>query len=424
MKKILLLAFLILGSSGVIFAQEYRDSVIIHFRQGHHDLDLEFSDNRASLQRITDSLKANLTDSRYRYWIEQINIQGTASPEGSVSLNRRLSEQRAQTLFNYLLEYNAIPEDMMNFQFVGRDWQGLIRLVEADDNVPYKQETLDMLRQIKSRANGIYSSVDDLHRIQQLRGGVPYKYMYDNLFPQLRASKMFISFLEVEKPSSVLRSEAYQIDGKDMPDQIVAVPATVFVAPEQECKPFYMALKTNMLYDAAFTPNVGIEFYLGRRWSIGANWMYAWWDNQSKDQFWRIYGGDLELRRYVGRRSKEKPLTGHHIGLYGQIATYDFSFGDRGYMGGEPGGNIFDKPSYGGGFAYGYALPVAKRLNIDFTIGVGYLGGEYKEYLPIDDCYVWQNTKQRHWFGPTKAEISLVWLIGCGNINQKKGGKW
>ena len=27
------------------------------------------------------------------------------------------------------------------------------------------------------------------------------------------------------------------------------------------------------------------------------------------------------------------------------------------------------------------------------------------------------------YFGPTKLEISLVWLIGCGNYNKDKGGK-
>ena len=68
-------------------------------------------------------------------------------------------------------------------------------------------------------------------------------------------------------------------------------------------------------------------------------------------------------------------------------------------------------------------MPVAKRMNIDFTLGVGYLSGEYKEYLPMDDCYVWQATKNRRWMGPTKAEISFVWLLGQGNINKGKGGK-
>ena len=107
-------------------------------------------------------------------------------------------------------------------------------------------------------------------------------------------------------------------------------------------------------------------------------------------------------------------MQGHHLGFYAQIVTYDFEWGGRGYLG--------DKWSYGAGISYGYSHPMAKRLNLDFTIGIGYLGGEYKEYLPIDNHYVWQVTKQRHWFGPTKAEISLVWLIGRGNTNEK-GGK-
>ena len=55
--------------------------------------------------------------------------------------------------------------------------------------------------------------------------------------------------------------------------------------------------------------------------------------------------------------------------------------------------------------------------------GIGYLGGSYKEYIPLDGHYVWQTTKNRRWFGPTKAGISLVWLIGRGNYSRKKGGR-
>ncbi|MGI6864290.1 DUF3575 domain-containing protein, partial [Bacteroides sp. KG156] len=58
------------------------------------------------------------------------------------------------------------------------------------------------------------------------------------------------------------------------------------------------------------------------------------------------------------------------------------------------------------------------------------LGGEYHEYVPGGwcethrrECYLWQATKRRHWFGPTKAEISLVWLIGYGNTNSRKNSK-
>lgn len=44
-------------------------------------------------------------------------------------------------------------------------------------------------------------------------------------------------------------------------------------------------------------------------------------------------------------------------------------------------------------------------------------------YAPIDGHYVWKETRRRHWFGLTEAEISLVWLLGRGNYNEKKGGR-
>ena len=91
-------------------------------------------------------------------------------------------------------------------------------------------------------------------------------------------------------------------------------------------------------------------------------------------------------------------------------------------MGGKPGGDLWDKMHWGVGLNYGYSLPVGRRLNIDFSLGFGYMTGTYYTYKPIDNCYVWQSTKTRHYFGPTKAEVSLVWLIGCGNYNKKKGG--
>ena len=134
------------------------------------------------------------------------------------------------------------------------------------------------------------------------------------------------------------------------------------------------------------------------------------------------YGGDIAVRKWLGKRAAGKPLTGHHLGVYGQVFTYDFEWGGTGYMGGEPGGTLWDKGNYAVGVEYGYSLPVARRLNIDFTIGVGYWGGKYYTYSPLDGHDVWESTKNRHWFGPTKAEISLVWLLGRGNSNNRKGG--
>ena len=183
------------------------------------------------------------------------------------------------------------------------------------------------------------------------------------------------------------------------------------VAPTRK---IHLAVKTNTLYDIAAIPNLGLEVNMGRRWSLSANWMYAWWHNDNRHWYWRIYGGDVSVRKWCGKKSKERSLSGHHVGVYAQILTYDFEWGGRGYLA--------DRWTYGGGLEYGYSLPIGKRLNLDFTLGIGYLTGEYMEYDPIDRCYVWQFTKKQNWIGPTKVEVSLVWLLDS-SMFKKGGGK-
>lgn len=178
-----------------------------------------------------------------------------------------------------------------------------------------------------------------------------------------------------------------------------------------------VALKTNVLFDAVLMPNVGIELPVAQKWSIALDWTYGWW-RLCTDNYWRMYGGDIEGRYWLSPQAHHT-YSGHHIGAYAQMLTYDFEFGGKGYMGGKPHGSIWDKASYGAGISYGYALRVAQHLSIDFTIGLGYLGGDYQEYHPDNGCYVYDRTRRLNYFGVTRAEIQLVWLIGA---SAKKGG--
>lgn len=177
-----------------------------------------------------------------------------------------------------------------------------------------------------------------------------------------------------------------------------------------------------MLFDALAVPNIGVDFYLGKNYTIGANWMYGWWKCDRVHHYWRLYGGDINARYWFGRAANAKPLTGHHVGIYAGILTYDFEWGGTGYMGGRPGHDLWDRFLVNAGVEYGYSLPVSRRLNIDFTIGVGYLGGLVEKYTPINGQYYWESTNRHTWIGPTKVEVALVWLIGHDNVNKKKGG--
>ncbi|MDE5852299.1 MAG: hypothetical protein K2H25_05905, partial [Alistipes sp.] len=89
------------GFSEVRASQPVSDSVEIRFRQGYSMLELDFEGNRQALARIVDSLKVRQdADSIYR--LTRIEVIGGASPEGSVPMNRRLSQKRANKLFDYL----------------------------------------------------------------------------------------------------------------------------------------------------------------------------------------------------------------------------------------------------------------------------------------------------------------------------------
>ena len=199
--------------------------------------------------------------------------------------------------------------------------------------------------------------------------------MYKKYFPSLRASQLFLWYNRVYKPLIPSQMPEWKIvklsvDTTIISDSIHIEP--ILIEPGQPRKLHYVALRTNMLYDALLMPNIGCEMYLGKSWSVAANWLYGWWKTDRRHWYWRAYGGDIAVRKWLGKAAEEKPLTGHHIGIYAQIFTYDFAWGGRGYMGGKPGGTIWNKMNHAMGAEYGYSLPIARKLNIDFSLGMGY----------------------------------------------------
>ena len=178
-----------------------------------------------------------------------------------------------------------------------------------------------------------------------------------------------------------------------------------------------LALRTNLLYDLAVVPNVGVEWFADGHWSVAANVMYIWTKNDMRHSYWRLFSTDVEGRYWLTPQTCDV-RTGHHIGLYAGFYRYDFEFGGRGWMG---------DANYGVGISYGYALRLfpkwKERFTLDMSIGLGYLGGTHKEYIPDAGCYVWQRTMRHHLFIPTKAELTLVWYPRWHLFNKKGGAQ-
>lgn len=427
----LLLGLLLAGNA---HAAAVSDSLraTVYYRTAKSRLELPFMGNAANLKGLVDGIRSMESDSACK--VRRINILSSASPEGNSEFNKTLSARRGEELRDYLKDSLSFPDSIFSLRSVGEDWGGLAGLVEKTD-APWRDRALSIIRRTPEWIVRDGQVVDGRKRqLMNLDGGRAWKYMNEHFFDSLRSSALVVCEVERLKPAvrpsdetasrlePATEEKANPADGAQDALSGQGEPAetdrqTAGNGADTEAgnakRPFYMAAKTNLLYDAAMVPNVGLEFSLGKGWSVGGNWMYAWWRKDSKHRYWRVYGGELDVRKYFGRKASEKPLQGHHVGVYAGGLTYDFETGGKGYL---------SHFSYVVGAEYGYSLPLAKRLNMDFGLGIGYAGGKYKTYEPEDGHYVYKETKKRRWFGPTKAEVSLVWLLGRGNVNTKKGG--
>ena len=80
--------------SNLVIAQEIRDTLRIFFHQGKTEIDPSLYDNQQKLEYIIQKGLSNEVDTVFT--VRKIKVIGGASPEGSIELNRRLSELRAK----------------------------------------------------------------------------------------------------------------------------------------------------------------------------------------------------------------------------------------------------------------------------------------------------------------------------------------
>lgn len=433
-KKIVMVVLMPTTLLANAYAASIQDSLrtTIYFRPGYSLLELSYRDNAANMKALTQGIQTIKGNPCVQ--LQHIRILSAASPEGNSALNKRVAKRRGERLRDYLKETLVLPDSIFTVSSAGEDWQGLASLI-AKEKTPWRNKALQIIRHTPEWITRNGKVVDGRKRqLQNLDGGKAWKYMLDNHFYTLRTGAVVVcevktlaaestpsaaeARLEQARSEQARLESASQQSASQSPSSppFPAFPSQVHPSSESQAPPVasYFALKSNLLYDALLVPNLSLEASIGSGWTLGAGGMLAWWSKDAKHRYWRIYGGDLEIRKYFGTLSKSKPLQGHHLGIYGDFLTYDFEFGAKGYQ---------SKATYAAGIKYGYSHPIANRLNLDFALGIGYLHSNYKTYVPRDGCYVYQETKKQKWLGPTQAEISLVWLLGKGNTNKKKGGK-
>ncbi len=128
--------------------------------------------------------------------LAELNVQSYASPDGSLSFNERLAQDRETNTLNYLnkqLKKDKISEfGDLTAQFTAEDWEGFQRLV-SQSNIQDKDLILSVLSMYK----------DPEQREKEIRNlANVFEQLADQILPQLRYSRITASINVIGKSDS------------------------------------------------------------------------------------------------------------------------------------------------------------------------------------------------------------------------------
>ncbi len=164
-------------------------------------------------------------------------------------------------------------------------------------------------------------------------------------------------------------------------------------------------LKTNVLYDAFTNINLGAEFKVANRNTIDVTVDYNPWTFSDNKKFkhilvqpeWRYWLCEPYNRHFLGIHAHWAYFNVGNIklplGIYKQLQDYRY----EGWL-------------LGGGFTYGYQWYLSPRWNLETSVGLGYFYAHYDKY-DCHKCGEKLGKDHKHYIGPTKLAISLIYLI-------------
>lgn len=387
---------------------ENRDSlslVMVNYRVNSSTVEQNYMDNAHTLEII----HRTLTNKDVLAHLDYVVVTAGSSPEGNTAVNEKLAANRALAMKSYLMwKYPFLDRDMIYTFSVGEDWSGLRRMVEESTSVPHREEVLSVMDE--PVGNDIKRA-----RLKAVGGGTAYNYIARNMLPRLRGAAAVSIHYKPEPKPTIIVEERHIIDTVYI-EKTEKIEMPVIVKPEMERHPLF-AVKTNLLFDAASALNVEVEIPIGKRWSVAAEYVFPWWLYEKKQKALESLGGTLEGRYWFGNRDNKAQLTGWFAGVYAGGGYYDIEWKTKGYQG----------EFFHAGFSGGYAHSINKngRLRMEYSLGLGYMGTKYRKYAPVmgtDNEWHLVRRKRgtRNWFGPTRAKISLAWMLNHGY--REKGG--
>ena len=169
------------------------------------------------------------------------------------------------------------------------------------------------------------------------------------------------------------------------------------------------AIKTNVIYDATATANLGIEIGLAPKWTLDISGnLNAWSKNEATK--WKHWMVQPEARYWFCDR-----FSRHFLGFHAIAGAFNFGGinNNISFLGTDFSrlqDNRYQGYAYGAGVAYGFAFMLSEHINLELEAGFGYMYLDY-EIFDCSDCGRRIGDGGHHYFGPTKAAINLVFLF-------------
>lgn len=164
-----------------------------------------------------------------------------------------------------------------------------------------------------------------------------------------------------------------------------------------------VAVKTNLLYWATATPNIGAEMVLSDHSTVGLSVNFNPWtvNGHAKIQHWFV---QPEYRYWINGKFTRHFLGAHLIAGQYKVGGFKLPF------------NVFSSFqshhykgwAVGMGVSYGYSFYISPHWNLEAVLGVGYVRTKYDCY-DLDGNY--SHTRSRNYLGPTQVGLSFVYLF-------------
>lgn len=165
-----------------------------------------------------------------------------------------------------------------------------------------------------------------------------------------------------------------------------------------------------MLYLATTTPNVGVEWEVGRHYTAALTAAYnPFRFGQHEDAQGNAV--NRKLHRWLTEAEIRywfcETFLGWNVGVHALGGEYNVG-GIRAIPALED--TRYKGWAVGAGITAGYQIPLSVRWSLDLSIGLGYIYTRYGKY----DCYACGEKKgsyKKNYMGPTKAAVSLVYSL-------------